>query len=356
MTNAPQANEIPIPFSTATPVRLGATGPLVLPLGLGAMGMSGMYGPTDDAESRRTLTRAFEQALAQAPTGAKLLLDTGDFYGTGHNERLIGSLIQPFREHIVLSVKFGALRAPGGGWVGFDTRPAAVKNFLAYSLDRLGVAQIDIYRPGRLDPNVPIEDTVGAIAEMIAAGYVKHVGLSEVGAETIRRAHAVSPVVDVQIEYSLVSRSPEAAVFPAAAALGVAITAYGVLSRGLLSGSKPTGPTDFRAYLPRFTGDNAEKNRAAVDGLARFARDRGATPSQLAIAWVLARARTQSPWPVIVPVIGARKVHQWDEAVGALPLALDADDLAEIDRLLPPEAISGTRYDAHQMKMLDSER
>jgi aryl-alcohol dehydrogenase-like predicted oxidoreductase len=324
---------------TQRTVKLGSTGPEVFPLGLGCMGMSGMYGATDDAESVRTIQAAIDRGVT--------LIDTGDFYGMGHNELLVGRAIAGRRERVQLSVKFGGLRGPDGGFIGFDTRPVAVKNFVAYSLKRLGVDVIDIYRPARLDPAVPIEDTIGAIAELVKAGYVRHIGLSEVGVETIRRAHRVHPIVDLQIEYSLASRSPEAEIFPVLAELGISATLYGVLSRGLLTGSKPKGPGDFRAHLPRFSGSNGEKNEEAVVELQRFAQERRMTPGQLAIAWVLARQ------PAFVPVVGAKTLAQLDDALGAQERPLSKDDLAKLDALVK---ISGDRYGAEQMKNLDSER
>jgi len=247
-------------------------------------------------------------------------------------------------------VKFGALRSPDGGWGGFDSRPAAVKNFAAYSLKRLGVDHIDIYRPSRLDPNVPIEDTIGAIGDLIRAGYVRFAGLSEVGPDTIRRAHAVQPIADLQIEYAIVSRGPEKAIFPVLEELGIGVTAYGVLSRGLLSGSKPTGGGDIRGYLPRFAGENLSHNEKIVNDLKEVAAEKGLTPAQLAIAWVLAKRRR------IVPVIGARTRKQLAESLAALQAKLSAADLARIEEAIPPSAIAGTRYDERQMRMLDSER
>ena len=322
--------------------QLGTAGPTVFPLALGAMGMSGMYGPSDDAESIATIHAALDHGIN--------LLDTGDFYGMGHNEMLIGRALKDRRDKALLSVKFGAMRAPGGSWIGADARPAAVKNFLAYSLTRLGVDHIDIYRPARLDPNVPIEETVGAIAELIQAGYVRYVGLSEMGPETIRRAHAVHPVSDLQIEYSLISRSPESEIFPLLQELGIGVTAYGVLSRGLLSGSMPAGPGDFRARLPRFTGENLERNRRLIEVLNQLSTERGVRSSQLAIAWVLAKGAN------IVPVIGARKSTQLAESLDALKIQLSPADLARIEEAIPVSAVAGSRYDEHQMKMLDSER
>jgi aryl-alcohol dehydrogenase-like predicted oxidoreductase len=327
-------------------VRLGSSGPQVFPLSLGCMGMSGMYGAADEEEGVATIQAAIERGVT--------LIDTGDFYGTGHNELLIGRAIRGRRDRVQLSVKFGALRDPGGGWGGFDGRPAAVKNFISYSLVRLGVDHIDVYRPGRLDPAVPIEDTIGAIADLVKAGYVRHVGLSEVGPETIRRAHAVHPIADVQIEYSLVSRGPEDKIFPLLAELGIGVTAYGVLSRGLLTRSKAAGPGDFRAYLPRFSGENAARNQALVSTLEELARARGVRPAELAIAWV--RAKGQGAVPVIVPVIGARTRAQLDEALRSLDLALDAEEVRRIEAALPASAVAGTRYAEAQMRHLDSER
>ena len=324
---------------TQRTVKLGSTGPEVFALGLGCMGMSGMYGATDDAESIRTIQEAIDRGVT--------LLDTGDFYGMGHNELLVGRAIAGRRERVQVSVKFGALRGPDGSWTGVDTRPVAVKNFAAYSLKRLGVDVIDIYRPARLDPNVPIEDTIGAIADLVKAGYVRHIGLSEVGAETIRRAHRVHPIADLQIEYSLASRGPEDGIFPVLAELGISATLYGVLSRGLLTGSKPKGPGDFRAYLPRFTGPNREKNEDAVSALQRFAHERGMTPGQLAIAWVLARQ------PAFVPLVGTKTRVQLEDALGALERPLSKEDAAALESLV---TISGDRYASEQLKHLDSER
>jgi aryl-alcohol dehydrogenase-like predicted oxidoreductase len=326
----------------ATPRRLGNAGPQVFPIALGCMGMSDFYGPADEAESVATLHAALERGVN--------LLDTGDFYGMGHNELLIGRALRGRREQALVSVKFGALRAPGGGWIGVDSRPAAVKNFLAYSLKRLGLEHVDVYRPARLDPAVPIEDTVGAMAELVKAGYVRAVGLSEVGPETIRRAHAVHPICDLQIEYSLISRGPEQRIFPLLAELGIGVTAYGVLSRGLLSGSTPTGAGDFRAHLPRFKGENRACNERLVAALGQLAAERGVRPAQLAIAWVLAKGAS------IVPLVGARTRPQLEDSLGALSIDLSPADVARLEAALPAGAVAGTRYDEHQMRMLDSER
>jgi aryl-alcohol dehydrogenase-like predicted oxidoreductase len=332
-------------MTTTTPPaarRLGSAGPAVFPIALGCMGMSGMYGPADERESIATIHAALDQGVT--------LLDTGDFYGAGHNEMLIGRALQDRRGRALLSVKFGALRAPDGAWLGVDGRPAAVKNFLAYSLKRLGVDHLDVYRLTRLDPAVPIEETIGAIADMVKAGHVRNIGLSEVGTETIRRARAVHPISDLQIEYSLISRGPEEQIFPALAALGIGVTAYGVLSRGLLSRSKPSGTGDFRAHLPRFSGENAKRNEELVSALQAVAAGKGVTATQLAIAWVLAKGET------IVPVIGARTRAQLAESLGALAVSLSAADLARIESAVPAAQVAGTRYDERQMKMLDSER
>ncbi len=331
--------------TSKAPRALGSSGPTVFPIALGCMGMSGMYGPADEVESLATIHSALDSGIT--------LLDTGDFYGQGHNEMLIGRALRErpgSREQALLSVKFGALRGPDGSWIGFDGRPAAVANFLGYTLKRLGVEHIDIYRPARLDPQVPIEETIGAIAKLVQAGYVRAIGLSEVGAETIRRAHAVHPICDLQIEYSLLSRGPEATIFPTLAELGIGVTAYGVLSRGLLSGSKPAATGDFRAHLPRFTGENRERNERLVAELEKLAAEKGTRPAQLAIAWVLAKGKS------IVPVLGARKRTQLDETLGALDVDLSLEDLARIEEAIPASAVAGARYDPRQMRVLDSEK
>lgn len=338
-------------MTTATPAlpvtRLGRQGPpAVSAIGLGCMGMSAMYGVSDDTQSIATIHAALDAGIN--------LLDTGDFYGRGHNEMLVGRALKGRRDDALVSVKFGALRDPTGAFIGLDGRPASVRNFLTYSLQRLGTDHIDIYRMARLDPAVPIEDTIGAMADLVKAGYVRHIGLSEVGVETIQRAHAVHPICDLQIEYSLISRGPEADIFPTLKALGIGVTAYGVLSRGLLAGSKPTGPTDFRAHLPRFTGANAVKNQQLVDVLQQLAAGLGASASQVAIAWVLAQG--QALGLDMVALVGARKRTQLDEALGAPALTLSQDDMQRIAAAFPADAVAGTRYDAHQMSHLDSEK
>ena len=326
--------------------QLGASGPPVSMLGLGCMGMSDLYGPADRAEGIATIHAALDAEIN--------LLDTGDFYGMGHNEMLLREALagRP-RDEIVISVKFGALRDLGGNFAGVDTRPAAIRNFLAYTLRRLGTDYVDIYRPARLDPNVPIEETVGAIADMVKAGHVRHIGLSEVGVATLRRAQAVHPICDLQIEYALVSRGIEAEILPTCRELGVGITAYGVLARGLISGHWSKGkatPGDFRSRNPRFSAENIDRNLALVETLRGIARAKGMSVAELAIGWVLSRGSD------IVPLIGARRRPQLDEALRALAARLSAEDLAEIERAAPPGAIAGERYDPRQMAALDSER
>ena len=326
---------------------LGSAGPTVSAIGLGCMGMSDLYGPADEAESIATIHAALDAGIN--------LLDTGDYYAMGDNELLIRRALQGrAREGVVVSVKFGALRDPAGGWAGVDGRPVAVKNFLAYSLRRLGTDHVDIYRLGRFNPEVPIEETIGAIGEMVDAGYVRHVGLSEVGAETIRRAHQTRPISDLQIEYSLISRGIEHEILPTCRELGIGVTAYGVLSRGLLSGhwskERETGPADFRSHAPRFAAENIDRNLELVDALRAVAESKDATVAQVAIAWVLSRGDD------VVPLVGARTRERLAESLGALEPELSADDLAAIEAALPPEAVSGARYDAQQMEILDSER
>jgi aryl-alcohol dehydrogenase-like predicted oxidoreductase len=324
--------------------KLGSAGPAVSAIGLGCMGMSDLYGPADRSESIATIHAALDAWIT--------LLDTGDFYGMGHNEMLIHeALAGRDRASVVISVKFGALRDVAGNWIGYDARPAAIRNFLAYSLRRLGTDYIDIYRPARLDPDVSIEETIGTIAEMVKAGYVRYVGLSEVGADTIRRASAVHPICDLQIEYSLISRGIESEILPACRELGIGITAYGVLSRGLISGhwSKARqGEHDFRAASPRFQGENLDVNLALVEKLRGIAEKIGASVAQVAIAWVAAQG------PDIVPLVGARRRDRLAEALGALDVKLSPDDLASLARALPPAAAAGERYPAAALAHMDS--
>ncbi|MBC8167671.1 MAG: aldo/keto reductase [Bryobacteraceae bacterium] len=326
---------------------LGKNGPSISEVGLGLMGMSDFYGPADEQESIRTIHAALEAGIT--------LFDTGDFYGMGHNEHLLQEALRGHRrENAFIAVKFGALRDPSGKFIGFDARPSVLKTFLTYTLRRLHTDYIDLYQPARVDPTVPIEDTVGAIAEMVQAGYVRHIGLSEAGAPTIRRAHAVHPITALQIEYSLMSRGIEAEILPTLRELGIGVTAYGILSRGLLSGTYTPRPGDFRTVAsPRFQGENLEKNQLLVQALQKLAAEKDATASQVATAWVL--SRSEATGVDIVPLIGARRTASLAESLGALNLRFTPDDLASIERAVPAEAVSGARYDAGQMEMLDSE-
>ncbi|MGW7001732.1 aldo/keto reductase [Streptomyces sp. NPDC054933] len=328
---------------------LGTNGPVSSAIGLGCMGMSALYGEADRGESIATIHAALDAGIT--------LLDTGDFYAMGHNELLVREALESSKQgrgNALLSVKFGALRDPDGGWSGYDGRPEAVKNFLAYSLQRLGTDHIDVYRIARVDPSVPIEETVGAIAEAVQAGHVRHIGLSEVGADTIRRAASVAPISDLQIEYSLFSRGIEDQILPTCRELGIGVTAYGVLSRGLLSGhwtrDRQPAADDFRGMSPRFSGDNLNRNLDLVDALRQIADAKGATVAQIAIAWVLSRGED------IVPLVGARRRDRLTEALGALDVTLDAEDLAAIEKAVPAGAAAGERYPAAQMSHLDSEQ
>ncbi len=326
-------------------IPLGRGGPLVSRVGLGLMGMSGIYGPADENESVATIRAALDAGVT--------LLDTGDFYGMGHNEMLLRDALRGVaRDRVFICVKFGGQRDPGGAFIGHDASPNMVKNSLAYSLQRLGTDYVDLYQPARLDPKVPIEDTVGAIAEMIEAGYVRYLGLSEMGAATIRRAHAVHPVSALQIEYSLMSRGIEADILPTVRDLGIAVTAYGVLSRGLLSaaGAREIGPDDPRARFPRFRDGNLRRNLDLLAGLEKIAQDHGATTAQLAIAWVLSRGTD------IVPLVGTKRRDRLAEALGALDLRLDPAELAALEAAVPAAQVAGDRYDPGQMASLDSEK
>lgn len=326
---------------SATMIRLGAHGPQVFPLALGCMGMSGGYAPADERESIATIQAAVDAGVQ--------VLDTGDFYGMGHNEMLIRRALKGRRERALLSVKFGALRGPDQRWGGVDARPEATANFLAYSLQRLGVDRIDIYRPARLDPAVPIEETMGELSRLIDKGYIRFVGLSEVGVETIERAQAVLPIADVQLEYGVASRGPEQRIFPRLHELGVGATLYGVLGRGLLTGRRSTGPKDFRTYLPRFA-QYGDHNQPIVAAFAAFAEARDMTPAQLAVAWVRAKQ------PGFLPLIGARTRTQLQDIVESLSLALSEDDLQALDQVIPADSIHGARYPEAAMEHLDSER
>jgi aryl-alcohol dehydrogenase-like predicted oxidoreductase len=315
-------------------------------IGLGCMGMSGAYGPADDAESIATIHAALDAGIR--------LLDTGDFYGSGHNESLIGRAIRGRRDQVFIAVKFGVMRDPAGRPLGIDTRPAAVKTFLAYSLQRLGTDHVDLHQPARIDPAVPIEDTVGAVAELVKAGFVRYIGLSEAGPETLQRAAAVHPITALQVEYSLMSRGIEERLLPTARALGVGVTAYGVLSRGLLGGALGSGatfvPGDFRATAPRFEGENLRANLRLVEAAQAIAAKRGATVAELAIAWALSRGDD------IVPLVGMRRRERLDEALRAVDLGLSAEELAALEAAIPAHSVAGARYSEAQMARLDSER
>ncbi|WP_052852403.1 aldo/keto reductase [Streptomyces avicenniae] len=344
---SPGPSHSPAPLPSRT---LGAHGPAVSALGLGCMGMSALYaGGPGPAESVATLHAALDAGVT--------LLDTGDFYDMGGNEMLIGEALRGVspstREQVLLSVKFGALRDPDGGFAGFDGRPVAVRNALLYSLRRLGVDHVDVYRLARLDPAVPIEETVGAVAELVRAGLVRHVGLSEVGAATVRRAAAVTPIADLQIEYSLLSRGIEREILPTLRELGIGVTAYGVLSRGLISGhwraDRRLDAADFRRTSPRFAGDNLTHNLRLVEALRAVADERGVSVAQLAIAWVLAQGED------IVPLVGARTRERLAESLGALSVALGPEDLAAVEAAVPPGAAAGARYAPGQTAFLDGQ-
>jgi aryl-alcohol dehydrogenase-like predicted oxidoreductase len=326
-------------------VSLGTGGPQVSRVGLGLMGMSGIYGPADEAESIATIRAALDAGVT--------LLDTGDFYGMGHNELLLRDALRGVdRGSVFIQVKFGGQRDPSGAFIGHDASPTTVKNSLAYTLTRLGTDYVDLYQPARLDTRVPIEETVGAIAEMIQAGYVRYLGLSEMGAGTIRRAHAVHPVSGLQIEYSLMSRGIEAEVLPAVRELGISVTAYGILSRGLLSAAsaRAIGAGDPRTRFPRFQGENLQRNLDLLAALEKIAQDKGATTAQLAFAWALSRGDD------LIPLIGTKRRDRLAEALGSLDLQLTPDELASLAAAVPADQVAGDRYDPGQMSALDSEK
>jgi aryl-alcohol dehydrogenase-like predicted oxidoreductase len=326
-------------------LELGRNGPTVSAFGLGCMGMSGIYGPVDDQESVATIHAAMDAGIS--------LLDTGDFYGMGHNEMLIREALKGGkRERAFIMVKCGSLRSPDGKIIGDDARPQSVKNFLSYSLRRLGTDYIDLYQPSRVDPAVPIEDTIGAIADMVKAGYVRHIGLSEASAKTVRRAQAVHPIAALQIEYSLFSRGIERDILPTLRELGIALVAYGVLSNGLISDraeAAKTAPSELRTRRPRFSAENFSKNIALVEALRKIARDKGVSTQALAFAWVKSRGGD------VVPLIGARRRDQLKEALRAADLKLSADDLARVEQAAPADAVAGARYMPAVLAHMDSE-
>jgi aryl-alcohol dehydrogenase-like predicted oxidoreductase len=322
---------------------LGKSGPAISALGLGCMGFSGGYGSVTDAESIATIHAALDAGVTY--------LDTGDFYGSGQNEMLLGKALKGRRDRAFIGVKFGALRGPDGTWYGSDNRPSSVKNFLAYTLRRLGTDYVDLYQPARIDPAVPIEDTIGAIAEMVQAGYVRHIGLSEAGAAALRRAQAVHPIAALQIEYSLMSRGVEKEILPALRELGIALVAYGVLSRGLIADHALAGSAvgEIRSRMPRFQGENLARNRALVGALQQIAREKNCTTAQLAIAWVASRGDD------VIALVGARRPDQIANAIGALNMQLSSADLTRIEAAVPADAVAGARYGAALMSHLDSE-
>src|SRR6201993_4086248 len=333
--------------------RLGRDGPVVSQVGLGLMGMSGIYGAADDQESIATIRAALDAGIT--------LLDTGDFYGMGHNELLLRDALRRGvrRESVFIQVKFGGQRDPSGAFIGHDASPAAAKNSLAYTLTRLGTDYVDLYQPARLDSRVPIEGTVGGVAGVIAAGEGRGLGLSEMGVDPLRRAHAVHPVAALQIEYSLMSRGIERTILPTVRELGIAVTAYGILSRGLLSsGTARLAPDDLRTRFPRFSGENHARNLELLAALEAIAERVGGgvpaggsvTAAQLAIAWVASRGED------IIPLIGTKRRDRLAEALKALDLPLSADDLAAVAAAVPAGAVAGDRYAPAQVAALDSER
>ena len=315
----------------------------IFPIGLGCMGMSDFYG----SKATRNDDQNIETIKAALDAGINYL-NTADYYGAGHNELLIREAVKDRKDKPLVAVKFGGLRTPSGGFTGVDTTPNAVKNFAAYTLTRLNVEAIDIYIPGRINPAIPVEDTVGAISELIKEGKVKYLGLSEANAAVLRKAHSVHPVSVVEVEYSLATRVIEKELLPVCRELGVGITAYGVLSRGLLTGGM-TGkfePTDFRGHSPRFTGENFEKNKKRIEVLKELADKKGCSPSQLAIAWVLNQGDD------ILPLLGTTKVIRLKEYLDALNVKLTKEELKNLSDTFPEGSFAGERYDENQMRIV----
>ncbi|MEU6770736.1 aldo/keto reductase [Streptomyces sp. NPDC046759] len=316
---------------------MGTDGPSVSAIGLGCMGMSEFYGPTDEAQSLRTLEAALDLGVT--------LLDTADMYGKGHNERLVGRAVAGRRDQVVLATKFGIRRDERDPRQGrqVDSSPEYCRQAIDASLKRLGVDHVDLYYLHRRSPDIPIEETVGAMAELVTAGKVRHLGLSEVSAETLRRAHAVHPIAALQTEYSLWTREVEQEILPAARELGTALVAYSPIGRGFLTGAitrpEDLDPADFRHSHPRFQEEHLERNARMVERLREVARDAGCTPVQLALAWLLSRGED------IVPIPGTRRETYLRENLAAADVELTADQLAAVEAAVPPGAVSGERYD-----------